>query len=115
MSNARLPKTPSKTFTKEMIELSKLSPEGISSYFEWIAEFHPSLYIALIGRALPQLMQHDGGDGAIELVFRSAEDIEESFRANHLPPLQKVFQLPKRIDLNDDSQTIDVTPEAESK
>jgi hypothetical protein len=40
---------------------------------------------------------------------------QESFRANHLPPLQKVFQLPKRIDLNDDSPIVDVTPEAESK
>jgi hypothetical protein len=110
LHNAKLPKKPNSNFIKELIELSKLDPKGIVSYFEWLAEKYPSLYVALLGRALPHIMRHEGGDGAIEVVCRSAEDIEKALRERGLPPLQKTFQLPKRIDLDDDSQTIDVTP-----
>ena len=37
-------------------------------------------------------------------------EIEAALKARNLPPLKHVFQLPKRIDLNN-PPTIDVTPE----
>lgn len=55
-------------------------------------------------------MQNENGDGGIELVYRSADDIEAALKARNLPLLQRVFKLPKRIDL-EDPPTIDVTPE----
>lgn len=98
--NAKLPKSPNKSFTRESLELSRLVPKGIVSYFEWLAEHYPNIYAALLGRALPHILRHKGGDGAIEVVCRSAEEIEMALRENNLPPLQEVFQLPRRIDLD---------------
>jgi len=53
LSNARLPKKPTAKRTAELIELMRRDPEGSVSYFEWLAEFHPALFLALLGRALP--------------------------------------------------------------
>jgi len=55
-----------------------------------------------LGRALPNIMKHEG-DATVgrKMVYSSAEEIEKTFREHNLPPLQKVFQLPQRIDLND--------------
>ena len=75
-----------------------------------MAEQHPAIFAALLGRALPNIMQNENGDGGIELVYRSADDIEAALKARNLPLLQRVFKLPKRIDL-EDPPTIDVTPE----
>jgi hypothetical protein len=61
---------------------------GIVSYFEWLAEYRPEIYAALLGRVLPSIMQQEGG-GATEVV--SAADIEKDFRERGLPPLQKTF------------------------
>ena len=41
LNNARLPTRPTKKMTAELIEVSKLSPEGLTSYFQWLAENHP--------------------------------------------------------------------------
>jgi len=110
ISNARLPKQPNKKFTKELIELLRQDPKGMTSYFNWLAEHHPALFISLLGRALPQIMPHETGDDPIEAMIRSAEDIEAVFRARHIPMLQEgVFKLPKRIDL-ENPPIIDVTP-----
>jgi hypothetical protein len=110
LAGARLPKKPDKVFTRELIEFLRQDPKGMQSYFLWLAEQHPSIFAALLGRALPNIMQHESGDGGIEVVYRSAEDIEAALKARNLPPLKHVFQLPKRIDLNN-PPTIDVTPE----
>jgi hypothetical protein len=75
-----------------------------------LAEQHPAIFAALLGRALPNITQNENGDGGIELVYRSADDIEAALKARNLPLLQRVFKLPKRIDL-EDPPTIDVTPE----
>jgi hypothetical protein len=110
LNNARLPTRPTKKMTAELIEVSKLSPEGLTSYFQWLAENHPSVYAALLGRALPQLMEDDeGNSGAMQLVYRTAEDVERLFREHGLPAPDKFLQLPKRIDL-DNLEAIDVTP-----
>ena len=53
-----------------------------------MAEFHPTLFVALLGRALPNIMQHESGDDGIEVVYRSAEDIEAALKARNLPPLK---------------------------
>jgi hypothetical protein len=110
LANNKLPKRPSEKMPAELLEILKHNPEGMSSYFEWLAEEHPALYVALIGRALPQLMDSGQPAGAMQLVYRSAADIAKEFKERGLPPLQKIFQLPKRIDLNN-PQTIDMTPE----
>jgi hypothetical protein len=82
----------------------------MTSYFNWLAEHHPALFVSLLGRALPQIMPHETGDDPIEAMIRSAEDIEAVFRARHIPMLQEgVFKLPKRIDL-ENPPIIDVTP-----
>ena len=39
-------------------------------------------------------MQNENGDGGIELVYRSADDIEAALKARNLPLLQRVFKLP---------------------
>ena len=105
--NAKLPHQPTRAMTAEMLRLLRRDPKGIVSYFEWLAEDHPAIFCALLGRVLTYIMRHEGS-GA-ETVYRSAEEIETAFRERGLPPLQKVFQLPKRIDLND-PPTTDVTP-----
>jgi hypothetical protein len=46
ISNARLPKQPNKKFTKELIELLRQDPKGMTSYFNWLAEHHPALCCA---------------------------------------------------------------------
>ena len=61
---------------------------GIVSYFEWLAEYRPEIYAALLGRVLPSIMQQEGG-GATEVV--SVADIEKAFRERGLPPFQKTF------------------------
>jgi len=110
--NAKLPHQPTRTMTAEMLRLLRRDPKGIVSYFEWLAEDHPSIFSGLLGRVLPYIMQHEGSSGAIEPVYRSAEDIEAALRELGLPPLEQTFQLPKRIDLYNppDDDVIDVTP-----
>jgi hypothetical protein len=109
--NAKLPHQPTRTMTAEMLRLLRRDPKGIVSYFEWLAEDHPAIFSALLGRVLPYIMQHEGSSGAIEPVYRSAEDIEAALRELGLPPLAQAFQLPKRIDLhNPPDDVIDVTP-----
>ena len=88
ISNARLPTKPNKQFTRELIELLRQSPNGMQSYFLWLAEQHPAIFAALLGRALPNIMQHESGDDGIEVVYRSAEDIEAALKARNLPPLK---------------------------
>jgi hypothetical protein len=70
ISNARLPTKPNKQFTRELIELLRQSPNGMQSYFLWLAEQHPAIFAALLGRALPNIMQHESGDDGIEVVYR---------------------------------------------
>jgi hypothetical protein len=74
-----------------------------------LAEHHPAIFASLLGRAMPQIMQHETGEDPIEPMIRTAEDIEAFFKARNMPPLQQAFQLPKRIDL-ENPPTIDVTP-----
>jgi len=62
-----------------------------------------------LGRALPQIIQHED-QGGIEVVYHSAEEIAAELKKRGLPPLKDVFELPKRIDL-ENPPTIDVTPE----
>jgi hypothetical protein len=111
LSNARLPKQPNQHFTKELIGLLRQDPKGMTSYFMWLAENHPAIFVSLLGRALPQIMQHEQGEDPIEALIRSAEDIDAVFRARHIPPLltEGVYKLPKRIDLKN-PPVIDVTP-----
>ena len=75
-----------------------------------MAEHHPALFVSLIGRAMPQIMQHETGEDPVEAMLRTAEDIEAFFKARNMPTLQQAFQLLKRIDLKN-PPTIDVTPE----
>ena len=110
LSNARLPKQPAKELTKELIELLRQEPKGMTSYFMWLAEYHPAIFAALLGRAMPQIMQHEHGEDPFEAMIRTADDIEAFFRARNMPMLQQAFQLPKRIDL-ENPPTIDVTSE----
>jgi hypothetical protein len=109
--NAKLRHQPTRAMTAEMRRLLRREPKGIVSYFEWLAEDHPAIFSALLGRVLPYIMQHEGST-AIEPVYRSAEDIEAALRELGLPPLEQTFQLPKRIDLYNppDDDVIDVTP-----
>jgi hypothetical protein len=109
IANAKLPKRPTAALPKELIALMRREPEGMISYFEWLAEQRPELFVVLMGRALPTIMQHEGGDGGVELVYRTPEEIEEAIRAQNMPMLQRVFKLPPRIDLKD-PPVIDVTP-----
>jgi hypothetical protein len=44
LSNARLPKQPTKELTKELIELLRQEPKGMASYFMWLAEYHPAIF-----------------------------------------------------------------------
>jgi hypothetical protein len=110
ISNAQLPKRPNREFSKELLELLRQDPKGMTSYFSWLAEHHPALFVSLIGRALPQ-RQPTGADDPIEAMIRTAEDIEALFRSRHIPPLltEGVYNLPKRIDLRN-PPVIDVTP-----
>jgi hypothetical protein len=112
ISNAKLPKRPTAKLTAELIELLRLDPKGVTSYFEWLAEHHPAIFASLLGRAMPLIMQHEGGDGGIEVVYRTPEEIENALRSQNLPMLERVFKLPKRIDL-ENPPTIDVTPNDE--
>jgi hypothetical protein len=89
---AKLPKSPNKSFTRGWLELSRLDRKRIVSYFEWLAEHRPNIYVALLGRAGPNTLRHESGDGGIEVGYRSAEEIEKALRKNNLPPLQKAFQ-----------------------
>jgi hypothetical protein len=109
ISNAKLPKRPTAKLTEELIALLRLDPKGVTSYFEWLAENHPAIFAALLGRAMPLIMQRDDDDGGIEVVYRTADEIEAAMQANNLPMLERVFKLPKRIDL-ENPPTIDVTP-----
>ena len=109
ISNAQLPKRPNQHFTKELIELLRQEPQGMTSYFMWLAEHHPAIFASLLGRAMPQLMQHELGDDPFEAMVRTAEDIEALFKARNMPMLQQAFQLLKRIDLSN-PPTIDVAP-----
>jgi hypothetical protein len=95
--------------TDELIRLLRLDPKGMTSYFEWLAEHHPAIFATLLGRAMPLIMQHEGCDGGIEVVYRTADEIEKALRSNNLPMLERAFKLPKRIDL-ENPPTIDVTP-----
>ena len=108
----KLPKRPTAKLTAELIELLRLDPKGVTSYFEWLAEHHPAIFASLLGRAMPLIMQHEGGDGGIEVVYRTPEEIETALRSQNLPMLERVFELPKRIDL-ENPPTIDVTPNDE--
>src|SRR5690242_2267033 len=74
----------------ELLEILKHNPEGMSSYFESLAEEHPALYVALIGRALPQLMDSGQPAGAMQLVYRSAEDIAKEFKERGLPEPNRI-------------------------
>jgi hypothetical protein len=56
---------------------------------------------------MPQIMQQEPGGDVFEAM--SAEDIDAVLKARNLPPLQQIFRLPKRIDL-EDPPAIDVTP-----
>jgi hypothetical protein len=106
ISNARLPKRQTKTLTQEILELSRLDPNGMESYFEWLAEFHPMLYVGLLGRYVLQATLDEHGP-ELKVTYRSPEQIEEVIRELGLPPLQQ----PKRIDLhNPPDDVIDVTP-----
>ena len=110
IANAKLPKRASERWPRELIELLHQSPEGMTSYFMWLAENHPAIFVTLFGRALPQIMQPEGGE-RMEAIIRTAEDIEAIFRARHIPMLTEagMYKLPKRIDLQD-PPVIDVTP-----
>jgi hypothetical protein len=112
LSNARLPKHPTAKLTKEVIELLRLNPNGMTSYLEWLAEHHPTLFVNLLGKAMPVILQNEDGSN-VELVIESPDDIERSFVMDNLPMLQQVFKLPKQIDL-DNPPTIDVTPTDDS-
>jgi hypothetical protein len=111
ISNERLPKRPNQHFSKELLALLRQDPQGMTSYFMWLAEHHPAIFVSLLGRALPQIMQHEQGADPIEAMIRTAEDIEAVFKARHIPLLltEGVFKLPKRIDLRN-PPVIDVTP-----
>jgi hypothetical protein len=104
--NAELPHQPTRAMTAEMLRLLRRDPKGIVSYFEWLAEDHPAIFSALLGRVLTYIMQQEGSSGE-EMMSRS-EDVETAFGDRGLPPLQKVSQVPKRIELND-PPTIDTT------
>jgi hypothetical protein len=91
-------------------ELLGQYPKGMTSYFMWLAERHPASFAALLGRAMPQIMQqHAQGADAFEAML-TAEEIDAFLSARNMPTLQQAFQLPKRIDLKN-PPTIDVTPE----
>jgi hypothetical protein len=106
ISNAKLPKRPTAKLTAELIELLRLDPKGVTSYFEWLAEHHPAIFASLLGRAMPLIMQHEGGDGGIEVVYRTPEEIETALRSQNLPMLERVIDL-------ENPPTIDVTPNDE--
>jgi hypothetical protein len=108
IKNAKLPKRPKRNFPAELIAILRRDPKGIVSYFEWLAVEHPAIFCSLLGRALPEIIRHDD-QGAIG-AYHSAEDIAAALEERGLPPLQEVFELPKRIDLYN-PPTIDVTPE----
>jgi hypothetical protein len=112
ISNAKLPKHPTKKLTEELIKLLRLDPNGMTSYFEWLAEHHPAIFASLLGKALPMILQNEDGSN-IEVVYENPDDIERSFVVDNLPVLERVFKLPKRIDL-EDPPTIDVTPTDDS-
>ncbi len=73
--------------------LVKIYPEGMASYFAWLAIKHPALYTALIGRVLPQVIEGSGEDGAIEIVYRSADDMKDELRRRGLP-VPEIHELP---------------------
>jgi hypothetical protein len=90
----------------DRLELLRLDPKGVTSYFEWLAEHHPAIFASLLGRAMPLIMQHEGGDGGIEVVYRTPEEIETALRSQNLPMLERVIDL-------ENPPTIDVTPNDE--
>ena len=69
ISNARLPKQPCE-FTKELIDLLRQEPNGMTSYFMWLAEHHPAIFASLLGRAMPQIMQQEPGGDVFEAMSR---------------------------------------------
>jgi hypothetical protein len=97
MARAKLPKKPTMQLTWELIELMRLDPKGMTSYFEWLATEHPAIFAALLGRAMPQIMRHEEGEGAFEAMYRTAEEIEAAIKSRNLPPLKMVFQLPSAM------------------
>ncbi len=109
--NAKLPDKPTAKISAKLLEVLRLDPNGVESYFAWLAEEHPAIFCSLLGRALPQIIQHED-QGGIEVVYHSAEEIAAEFKKRGLPPLKDVFELPKRIDLHD-PPSIDVTPDNE--
>ncbi len=111
ISNEKLPKRPTKKITRALIDLLRLDPKGMTSYFEWLAEYHPAIFASLLGRAMPQIMQQEGED-IFDATYATAEEIAAELKKRGLPPLQDVFKLPKRIDLCN-PPTIEATPENE--
>ena len=69
ISNERLPKRPNQHFSKELLALLRQDPQGMTSYFMWLAEHHPAIFVSLLGRALPQIMQHEQGADPIEAMI----------------------------------------------
>ncbi len=109
--NAKLPDKPNGKITAKLLEVLRRDSKGTEAYFAWLAEEHPAIFCSLLGRALPQIIQHED-QGAIDMVYNSAEEIAAALKARGLPPLKDVFEVPERIDL-ENPPTIDVTPDNE--
>src|SRR4029077_9481023 len=77
--------------------LVAIHPQGMTSYFAWLAITHPSLYTALIGRVLPQVIEGSGEGGAIEVVYRSAEEMKDELVRRGLP-VPEILELPYMSD-----------------
>ncbi len=109
--NAKLPDKPNSKINAALLQVLRRDSEGAEAYFAWLAEEHPAVFCSLLGRALPQIVQHED-QGAIDIVYNSAEEIAAELKKRGLPPLKDVFELPKRIDLYN-PPTIDVAPDNE--
>ncbi len=72
--NAKLPDKPTAKISAKLLEVLRRDPNGVESYFAWLAEEYPAIFCSLLGRALPQIIQHED-QGAIDIVYISAEEI----------------------------------------
>jgi hypothetical protein len=50
----------------------------MTSYFMWLAEHHPAIFASLLGRAMPQIMQHETSEDPIEGMIRTADVLTRS-------------------------------------
>jgi hypothetical protein len=73
---------------------AKQRPEGLTSYFVWLAREHPALYTGLVAHSLPRRPAEPEAE-AIEKTFRTIDEVRTALAERGLP-MPDVFALPYR-------------------